>query len=426
MGLWRQIGLLCFFVLAIAGLCIDIGYGFYKVFDTTSTTGVYYIDDQNPVDIATVSEENLTQEQINEYNDRYFFEANVYSNENKNGIILQELNLHYFTNPTLTVASTLSTGMQYTSDYDGKNGLYDTITVSVPDQAYADNFISPRFEYYETTNGLSWDAVGLQTQLNRNTRFIIKIGGEAYHIQLTGKFEWDTNDRHGEWYTLGIPIDHITHHIQYYTYADIFKDIMHGVLTNSLETGTHYATVNLSKYFTVIDHYNTATAQWEATADADYITSYCAIKFHYDRNGAISKEQSLYEVINDDPRFNLTQVVYDTEYWQERLQYTLDANDLSYRFSSTYNGYFASLPLRLKTMFASMPKAEVSIVLDLTDEYLQGKKIVGFDYNAFENFEIKNITITNGTGDFYLLTNALAGTHYKNFTHENLEIMGVA
>jgi hypothetical protein len=426
MGIWKQIGFACFMVLAVVGLVIDVGYGFFKVFNTNTTTGTYYLDDQKPVDIETVDESTLTQEQINEFNDRYFFEANLYSNENNNGVILEELNLHYFTNPTMTVASTLSTGMQYVSDYNGRKGLWNTKTYYV-NAGQIDNFISPDFEYYETTNGLSWDAVKLQTQLNRNTRFIIKIGGEAYHIQLTGKEPYQIvkqNKNFWEWVSFWNE-EYETAYL-YYDYSDIFYDIFHGINTNSLGTGTHYATVNLSKYFTVIDHYNTTSKQWEKPSQTDYITTYCAIKFHYDHNGAISKEQSLFKVINDDPRFNLTTIDYDTEYWQERIQYTLTANDLSYRYSSVYNGYFVSLPIKLKTMFADMPKAEVSILLDLNDSWLNSKNIVGFDYKAFENFGLKNITITNGNGDFYILTSALNGTNYGTFTHENLNILGVA
>ena len=154
----------------------------------------------------------------------------------------------------------------------------------------------------------------------------------------------------------------------------------------------------------------------------DIIKNYSVLKFHYDENGARNSSQSLFKCIDCNPKYDISDEPIDTTYWQERMTYTLTetsklngADIFSYRYSEVYGGYFLSLSMDGKKLFAEMPRAKVNITLDLQSEYLTERelKIVGFDYNAFEGLELDTLTIRGETQTFYLLENSLFGTSLK-------------
>ena len=114
----------------------------------------------------------------------------------------------------------------------------------------------------------------------------------------------------------------------------------------------------------------------------------------------------MFKCIDCNPSYDVEDKNIDTSYWQERMLYTLTNKDFVYRYSEVYDGYFISLSMDMKSLFEKMPRSKVNIVIDAG---LKDKKIVGIDYNGFENFEIDTLTI-NGSGTFYLLEKSLYGT----------------
>ena len=100
----KVIGNCCLVLLAIISVCISLVYAYVHFFVKDITVGTNYIDNQIAVDI--VKKEDMTEEQINEYEERYFMEANFYSNAKNNGIALQELKFNYFTDYSSAGAST--------------------------------------------------------------------------------------------------------------------------------------------------------------------------------------------------------------------------------------------------------------------------------------------------------------------------------
>ena len=105
----KVIGNCCFVFLAIIGLCVSLAYGYYHFFVKDITVGTNYIDNQIALDI--VASDDLTEEQKNEFEERYFMEANFFSNAKNNGIALQELKFNYFTDYSLSSNAYRSTGM---------------------------------------------------------------------------------------------------------------------------------------------------------------------------------------------------------------------------------------------------------------------------------------------------------------------------
>ncbi|MBS7401215.1 MAG: hypothetical protein KIG16_01740 [Eubacteriales bacterium] len=475
MEILRKLGLVSVIFLGLMGLVIDIGFVFFCYFNQNTTTDNFNINGQAPVDVKELKDsKNLSDDEINDLENRKLFEVNLYSNFDKSesgkrsGVVLEELKINHFIDSSLSADSIVSSGMQYISDYDGRKGLYLTsptaVNKSILDTEYiqknvnklrnwendnsvnlvefsyfnkttnriycptsekefkskneADSYIPQEFNYYERAglDGVNWNAMGLQTQLNRNTELIIRIGDDnnkAYKIKLD-KYLDTTYDNTPKkfleffdvtrWFDKG-------GRIQYYNWDNVFEDIMHAVLTNHLQSGTHYAAVNLTKYFTVTEHYNTETEYWEPASGADQQILYAVIKYTYHTNGAVSKAQSLFNVINNDPRFDTRTVTYDTSFGQAEVVLNLTNDTLSKRYSDAYNGYLVSLSIDMQRKLNEMPPYIVNVNLDL-DKKLDGKSIVGLDVNAFDGFELGQLSI-EGSGDFYLLNNSLRNSNVE-------------
>lgn len=396
--------------LAIIGVIVSIVFVYYRFFVNEVTTGINYVDNQIAIDI--VASEDLTDEEKNEYEERYFLEANFYSNSKNNGIALQELKLNYFTDYTLMSTAYRSTGMQFLGDLKQE----DLVLVETNEKEV--NRSEPSgFSYYDTTNGISWDGNKLRTQLNRESTFIVKIDNRPFQIQLTGTYEWTTYER--QWYTLWIWNKPITN-IWYYTYIDVFADCMQAIRTNSAGFGDYYITVDLSEYFSIRE-YDSETGKYKPDNVTDIIKNYAVLKFHYDENGARNSTQSLFNCIDCNPSYDIVKEEIDTTYWQERMVYTLNEDDLSYRYSDIYKGYFVYLNMDTKTLFENMPRAKVNINIDLQSEYLLANNIniVGIDYNGFENFEIDTLKIEGQAQTFYLLDKSLYNTKLQTLKYSN-------
>ena len=407
----KIIGNCCLVFLAIISVCITLIYLYFHFFDNTITTGTNYIDNQTPVDLVE-KEEDLTQDQIDYYEDRYLFNVNYYSNDKNNGLELQEMQLNYFTDPSLNIASARSTGMQYLGDFE-------KYTAYVNNEEEANSYIVPDFYYYDTTDMISWEGGKLATLLNRDTMLTIKIGEQPYLIQLTGKKNHYSKFLWWEWVSS----------TTYYDYGDVFYDVMNAVKSNSAGYGDYYITLDLSNYFTVYE-YNPSTKNWSADNVSDKVFTYAVCKFHYDENGLINANQSLYKQIAVNRNYGLKEQI-DTTYWQERIVYCLKDNSFDYRYSETYNGYFVSLKMDTKKLFEEMPRAKVNVLIDLESSYFQEKNIniVGIDYNGFENVEIDTLTIKGNAQTFYLLDKSLHNTHLKTLAYTKdilLDISGSA
>lgn len=394
----RALGDIACIALACIAVVIICFFVYYLLFNEDITVGTNNIGDQIAIDVK--KDEDLTENERNELEERYFMTANYFDNSKGNGLQLQELRFDYFTSYKLTSADYRSTGMQYLGDYK-----HTAIQVDSADEA--GRHVFNEFYYYDTTNGISWSGyggndAGLSTTLNRNQVFVIKIDNRPFAIQLTGGYDVYGDKRFlGFLWKTGKKV--IGHY--YYSYPEVFECVFTAIKSNNRGYGDYYVTVDLSDFFTVKE-YDPETGQYKADDVSDIIKNYAVLKFHYEANGAIASSQSIFGSIECNPKYDKNPTDYDTTYWQERIVYNLTENDLTLRYSETYGGYFASLNLEMKKLFAAMPRAKVNIVLELNSD----KKIIGFDYNAFENFELDTVRITGDEQTFYLLEKCLYGT----------------
>ena len=403
MKILKVIGNCCCVFLVLIGVLVSIAYGYYHFFVKDKTVGVNNVSDQLGVDLIQKAED-LTEEEINIYEERWFMEANYYSNANQNGIQLQELNFNYFTNYNLTSKEYRSTGMQFVGDYKHHD-------VTVSSKSERDNYVFKDFYYYDTTDGVSFNGyygnnASVNVLLKRSTSFTIKIDNRAFEIQLD-KY-W--SKKHG-WWIFGYTEYH------YYTYSELFESVMNAIESNSAGFGDYYITLDLSDFFTIREYDSNGKLKTDDVTDI--IKNYAVLKFHYDENGAINSNQSLFNCISCNPSYNSSSEQIDTTYWQERVVYCLQDNIFDYRHSETYKGYFISLSMDKKKIFNEMPRTKVNVLIDLESICLQEKNIniVGIDYNGFENIEINTLTIKGNNQIFYLLDNSLHNTQLQILEH---------
>ena len=383
--------LLVFVAIIVSGL-----YVYYHFFVHDITIGTNYITDQNGLDIKPVDE--MTEDEKSEYEERWFMEANYYSNDKNNGIELQELNMNYFTDYTLTSDTYRSIGMQFIGDFE-------TYKRTVWDIEEGNEEMLDDFYYYDTANGISYNGESgnngtIGSKLNRNNQFIIKIDNRAFAIQLTGTFRshlflWN--------YITG-----------YYDWGDVFDSVLTAVKTNNQGYGDYYVTVDLTSYFSIRE-YDSETGKFKEDDVTDIIKNYAVLKFHYDENGARNSSQSLFEIIECNPSYDLQDDTINPEYWTQKVVYTLTPDHLGKRKSEVLGGTILSLTIDLREKFAKTSGTIVDIVIDLS----KYDSIIGFDYDAFENFEINSLTILGSDQTIYFLDNSFNNSNLQTLKYSS-------
>ena len=212
----------------------------------------------------------------------------------------------------------------------------------------------------------------------------------------------------------------------YYTYGSLFQSCMQAVKTNSAGYGDYYITVDLSSLFS-IKEYDVSSGKFKTDDVTDIIKTYSVLKFHYDENGARNSTQSMFGIIDNNSKYDISEDKIDTSYWQERVTYNLGetsklngADIFAYRYSEVYDGYFLSLSMDAKKLFAEMPRAKVNVTLDLTAILANTeKKIVGLDYNAFDGVELDTLTVKGDTQVFCLMEKSLNNTNLQTLKRSN-------
>lgn len=409
----KVIGNCCLVFLAVISVCVSLAFGYYHFFNKDTTIGVNNINDQLAVDIKKKDE--MTEEEIDEFEQRWFMEVNYFSNSKNNGVQIQELKYNYFTGYDLTENQYRSTGMQFMGDFA-------TYITYVNSEDEANRKVLDEFYYYDTTLGANYSGYkgqygSVSTTLNRDQQFIIKIDDKPYSIQLTGQYDTISYETSGWW--IFKSTKKITTRT-YFDYGDVFDCVFSSIESCDKGFGDYYLVIDLSQYFTIRE-YDIESQKFKADDVSDIIKNYAVVKIHYDENGLVNSNQSIFGSVMCNPNYGITDDNINTIYWQERMVYTLNEDDFTYRYSEIYDGYFVSLNMATKKLFTDMPRAKVNINIDLKSQYLVDNKIniVGIDYNGFENFEIDTLTITGNKQTFYMLDKALYDTQLQKLKYSN-------
>lgn len=402
-------------IMCVLAIIMMLAYAYLHYIVKPKTIGVNYINDSVPVNLVEKADE-LTEERYNYLEDRKLFNINYYSNDKGNGEELQELRLDYFTDTSLSVASCRETGMQYLGNYENlKTNWFSSSSVDSADKQ-AGEYVSEAFTYYDAYDGISYEGGKVAKQLNRDAKLIIKIDNKPYLLQLTG---------HKDIYKTIIIINQLVAKL-YYTYENVFLDCINAVKTNSKGYGDFYITLDLSNYFTVYA-FNEQGQAIEDNITTDIFT-YAVCKVHYDENGMKNATQSMFGQINGDKNYGKQSEV-NTEYWQSRMVYTIDESMLAYRFSEQNNGYYAYASEDLKELFASMPRSEVNIEININSAWLSSKNynLIGLDYSAFENMNVNSLVLRSSRNtNFNILSKAIYGTKITTFNKDSTITLSIA
>ena len=379
--------------LVILSVLISMTYVYYLLTKTDTTLGVNYVGSSTSPEITNSA--SLTDEEKANYERDAVIDVSIYSNDKNNGIELEEMRINWFTDYTLAPETYRSSGMQYLGDYVK---TWESVT-----SEEAQRTVSEDFTYYDTTDNISYSGYyskegSTSTNLNREAKLIIPIGGKPYQMQLTG--EKVTRE---PW--LGFLWDVDVVYIQ--TYSSLFYAIMQSVKSNSEGYGDYFIKFNLTDYFTFYE-YDEETGKFKEDIVTDKIDNYVLIHFQYYENGATKSEQSLFGAIKCNSNWSYNPQI-DTDYWQERVVYKLTNEQLTYRKSDTDDGYYVSFPTQFKAQITSMPRTKIYLTINMVDG---DKNIIGIDCNGLSGVEIDTLNI-QGQGEFSFLYHSLYETNLK-------------
>lgn len=392
MRIFKLIASISLQVLALLSVLISLVYVYFLIFADTTSIGVNNISDQLAVDVK--AEKDLTEEEKNLFEERWFMEVNYYSNSKNNGIKLQELKFNYFMSPKLLQSDYRASGMQYVGDFE---------TYRSTDTNYEKRVV-PDFYYYDTVDGISYSGYsGVQTQsvatlLNRETELIIKIDNRPFTIQLTGSYD------KGWW---------IFKNTTYYDYGDLFQNVMDAIESNSAGYGDYYITLDLSYFFSIKEM--DKNGNFKTDDVTDIIKNYAVLKFHYDENGAIYSHQSMFGKIENNSKYDKSTI----SFWAGKMVYTLTEKDFHYRYDDKQSGYYLSMPNELKLYFSEKSNFELNVDINLDSSYLIENHInvLGFDFNAFRGFDIDTLTIKGISSEFKVLDAAFSNAKLNTLKH---------
>lgn len=384
--------------LVIIATIVDVFYIVYHFTKTTNTVGTNYIGSQIAMDVVADGE-NASDDELKLLKSRTLFTFNLYDNTNENGIALGEMIFNYFTSFNLTQEDYRSSGVQIAVNKSNPAGLpIYGITTGYNKDAES---IAKMYEY-DKTDGVFWNGkisqnMTIATGLSRDKKYFVRIGNDAYQIQLTGSYTYK------EQVFLWIEKEKTYE----YSFNDIFKLGLKACQSNSNGEGKCYINLDLSKFFT-IKKFNKESKHFEEGSYVDVLNTYAVVEINYSKNGATNKEQSLFRIIANNSSYGSFNPDIDTSYHDAALVYNLTVNDMTIRYSEIYNGNFVSLDIDKIAKLKKMPSTQINLVIDLD------KNVVGIDYNAFQNLRINSVTFKSSTSKtVYILDKAFDNTSLK-------------
>ena len=395
--------------LVVISLIIDACYIYYKITNKNYTTGTNYINDQLAVDAT--NKEDMTTEEINEMEERWLFEVNLLSNYKKNGIILAEMRVNSFSDYSLTQSSYISSGIQQVGEKPSQPD-YKSKT-----EDFWNTYVDDRYYYYTSSDDVTYEGgtsnSSIGVTFNRNLKLTVKISNKPYQLQLTGF----TYEYYEDWLGRLQQGSKLV-----YTWSNFFNNLMYSITRSSYGEGDYYLTkCDLSKYFT-LKSYN-ENGQVEEDNLTDFIENYCVVKVHYQENGAKNVNQSIFGLIAGNRNYGLDEIL-DTTYAKSELIYTLNENNLDYRYSNLNEGYYIFLNNNFKNLINKQPDHLTNIVIDLDR---LDKKILGIDFYGFENFKINTLTILSSKSlNFKILDSSLFNTNLKTLKYSSNIILEIS
>ena len=396
-------------ILTFVSSLLIVGYIYFKIFNNKFTVDVNFINDQLAVDANDT--EDIEKEQYDQGH-YWTIEYNYFSNENKNGEVLEEMKFNYFMSTDLLEKDYRATGIQHVGSknygpvwfayhhnwdlnkvvrVDGDNVIsinmgskkfYGNIT-PISDM---ENYMDSSLYYYTGSCDAEGNVINYETEvigqatignpLTRDQLFIIKIGDKPYGIKCNKK------------YIKGGGLNKFEY---WYMWTDIFQLLREAAESNSAGQGEFYITIDLSKYFSVYEFDGRKFIEEDVSQK---VFNYVAVKINYDKNGATTTDNSIFGIMKGDSEYSNVDLV-EFEYDYTRPVYKVTINDFNKRYSEVDDAYYLSLKQEVRS-YINERNGMAYIYLD----YYTTENIAGFDDYGLENLDIAYIKFDSSTGFF--------------------------
>lgn len=342
--------------------------------------------DKIPTAITSTYVTTVTDPQTNE--ELPFIEAQLYSNEAKNGKEMVEIKFNCYSGPDMQAI--YARGFQM---IDNKIYYYDTYdSVS-----------------FETGNAYKW-----------GEPLLTEIDGELFGVALDGTY---TDISAGKvlgniflgpayWLATGSFYDVES---QYnYTIKDFMNVIKRILRSNSEGTGESILPlVDMETYMGVYEANSEQKLSKEELGKRGISYSYFTVKANYSKSGVLWSEQSMFKIVAGKNDYNASNITNKKEYWTSNS--VVNITEELFGTRETTEGKF--LYLSTTTINEINMYSDIDVYVEINLDNLTN--VIGFDYFALSNLNsIKAITITSSTASTFIVKNSAFDS--TNFDIENI------
>lgn len=292
-----------------------------------------------------------------EGSDNYIVELNYFANKDKSGVELLEFKLKYLTNEN--TSDTMEAGIQFVADKNqsietvlGKyKHKWDTTSVAIAtaiggpigfvvgalnggSNYYAADFQNCNIYKYNRYANISYSAT---SEINANSAFLLPIGEETFLMSFKGEqsSEQMTNANGAEVRNCFIRYD------ANYMIMKLFNAIKNSNMNN----GTHYTKFEFKENMFNYQKSNgnntftdVITNEDEFSKIQEKIMNYFTIKINTHTRGAKIASDSMFNIIENQPNFNLTGNTDINDYHGK--QQLIKLNEYNFDFKLDHDNYY--------------------------------------------------------------------------------------
>ncbi len=406
MATFKKILIAIIVPILLVGFLADIWFIMYKAFgwDEHYTLTTNYVDKLNLV---------------SETEEKYFIEAEYFSNENKNGIENFGLMLNYYTDVSMpeldeegnfiTDKYYYSSGIQFKNGFEFSDKIKDS--GSYFNQKYVHNLIPEDCIYYNIDNQADTAFTATKSLANQN-KWIYDINGQLCKIATTKKPEYVSTD------------SFLFQKTKHYRSMDI-NFAMYRIFNSvkSLDDGEYVLTFDLSDFFEIV-LYNKETQKFDIKATTQDEWTFVKVLVKKSSDGLITSSQSMFNSYLGDSDWSYYNNEKIEDFWKGQVIYNIKADE----YETVMVDNLTLLKLKNKTIKYLNSFSNIRIIanIDLDNLYIDNTKvnINGFADNAFGDLEIYEVNLqTTNITTFYTYDKTLNINCPDNLSIEFLEVV---
>lgn len=394
----KNIGIILGSLILTICLGLDIWFAIlYKTAPDKVVSWTFKVGNQEVVDAKTGVTTDKHFCEINVFDDVYEIKFNYLQDEEKNSFYSQgfqfiatgEENKVDFDNKKFS--NVLKTNLVGSSGWFGVNKTYDRILSGV-------NFENMKVLNYASDGNKDFES---SNKISGEYKFKIEIGEDIYILQFKNDdIDCSLNNSNFLQTTTKTMIVKNTYNeyraSDVYMFAELlYRSIENSTILNGETTEIIFEFGDLFKYFKYDENskqYTEISANSDSKVIAD-IKSYYSILVTKNEGNITSSEQSLFKMVDGNSNFK-TENAVETDYFTGTTLLKVDEMDFDWIETDNSGEYKFKLSEDFKKIYgeSNSKKLQLYICIDsdkLNSEY--GVKFVGFEEDAFDNFNIYKI-----------------------------------